>query len=88
MPNVATTRLSSRGQVVIPEDIRKALNLEKGTRFIVFGEKDAVILKKITPPSLKEFDRLLKKAHEAARKYEVKPSDVDDIVREARSGNE
>ncbi len=40
MSNVSTTKLSSKGQVVIPEDIRKKLNLKTGTRFVVVGDKD------------------------------------------------
>ena len=45
MAMVATTTLSSKGQVVIPEDVRKALGLEPGAQFVVMGEGDVVILK-------------------------------------------
>jgi len=44
MANVATTKLSSKGQVVIPENIRKKLKLEVGAQFVVLGDKDVVIL--------------------------------------------
>jgi len=37
MAGVATTKLSSRGQVVIPENIRKKLQLKAGTQFVVIG---------------------------------------------------
>jgi len=50
--------MSSKGQVVIPEDIRKQLNLKKGSQFVVLGEKDVVILKNISPPSINEFDKI------------------------------
>ena len=85
MADIATTRLSSKGQVVIPGDIRKKLNLKEGTRFIVLGEKDAVILKKITPPSMKEFDRLLEKARKTVKEVGLEPPDVDALIQEARS---
>ena len=45
MPGLATTRLSSKGQVVIPEEIRTALGLGPGTRFVVLSEGD---VKKLT----------------------------------------
>ncbi len=41
------TRVSSRGQVVIPGLIREKLGLKDGSRLIVFGEGDTVILKKV-----------------------------------------
>ena len=45
MTNLATTKMSSKGQVVIPEDIRKRLKLKAGSQFVVVGEDDVVILK-------------------------------------------
>ena len=52
MASVSTTKMSSKGQVVIPENIRKRLNLKAGAQFVVLGEKDVVILKNISPPSM------------------------------------
>jgi AbrB family looped-hinge helix DNA binding protein len=43
----ATTEVSSKGQVVIPEAIRKRLGLEPGAEFVVVACNDAVILKAI-----------------------------------------
>ena len=59
---VATTKMSSKGQVVIPEDIRRRLGLDTGAQFLVLGEDDVVILKMVRPPSMGDFDRLVRKA--------------------------
>ena len=40
METVATTRMSSKGQVVIPESIRKRLDLKAGAQFLVIGDAD------------------------------------------------
>ena len=45
MAPYATTKLSSRGQVVIPEEIRNNLGLSEGDQFLVIGEGDAVTSK-------------------------------------------
>ena len=50
METLATTRMSSKGQVVIPEFICKRLNLKEGAQFIVVGDADVVILKAVVPP--------------------------------------
>ena len=42
MRALATTRMSSKGQIVIPEEIRKSLGLNEGNQFIVLGEKDKI----------------------------------------------
>ncbi len=41
------TRVSSKGQVVIPGLIRERLGLTDGSRLLVFGEGDTIILKKV-----------------------------------------
>jgi len=84
MTEIATTRMSSKGQVVIPEDIRKRLGLEAGSQFIVVAGKDAVILKTISPPSMDEFDELIRNARRQARKAGMKRSDIKKTVAEVR----
>lgn len=68
MAGLSTTKMSSKGQVVIPERIRRQLGLGPGSQFVVVGEKDTVILKAISPPSLEEFDELMAEARRQARK--------------------
>ena len=46
-----TIKMSSRGQIVIPQEIREELKASEGTIFSVVSAKDAIILKKIPTPS-------------------------------------
>ncbi len=80
MAPVATTRLSSKGQVVIPEEVRNQLGLKTGDQFIVLGEGDAVILKSITPPSMRDFDTVIEKARKQARAARMKGSHIAKAV--------
>ena len=84
MANVSTTKMSSKGQVVIPEKIRKNLNLKAGAQFIVIGEKGVVILKSITPPLIEEFDELIAKARQDGKKAGIKKADIAEAVLKAR----
>ena len=84
MPDLATTRLSSKGQVVIPEEIRKALGLEPGARFVVLSEGDLVILKRIDAPDRSQFRALAAKVRRKARRAGVKPADVRKAIRDLR----
>jgi AbrB family looped-hinge helix DNA binding protein len=85
METLATTRMSSKGQVVIPESIRKRLDLREGAQFLVVGDEDVVILKVVTPPDLDEFDALIKQARRQAKEVGLKPKDVSSAVAKARS---
>jgi AbrB family looped-hinge helix DNA binding protein len=77
MTKLATTRMSSKGQVVIPEYIRKRLKLEAGSQFIVVAGKDAVILKTISPPSMDEFESMSRTARQQAIEAGMKRSDTN-----------
>lgn len=48
------TRLSSTGQVVIPEAIRRRLGLESGAEFVVLGEDGTVVRSTPSPTMLRE----------------------------------
>ena len=84
METLATTRMSSKGQIVIPEPIRKRLNLKAGAQFVVLGENDVVILKAITAPSMDDFDALIQQARQQARLTGLKRSDITRAVSKAR----
>jgi AbrB family looped-hinge helix DNA binding protein len=84
MANIATTKMSSNGQVVIPEEIRKRLKLKKGSQFVVVSEKDVVILKAISPPSMDEFDALIADARKKAKEAGMKRSDIEAAIVDAR----
>lgn len=85
MVRPATTKLSSRGQVVIPEEIRNRLGLEAGAQFVVVGEGDIVVLKALKPPAPEEFKELLNRVQEAARKAGLTPEDLERAIREVRA---
>ena len=84
MTTLATTRMSSKGQIVIPEEIRDRLGLQTGTQFVVVGDRDVVILKAISAPSMKEFDNLIVQARQQARKSGLRRLDVDAAVAKVR----
>ena len=85
MTELATTKMSSRGQVVIPEEIRKRLGLKAGVQFVVVADKDTVIMKAISSPSMDEFDDLLEEARKQGRRAGLKHADVEAIIAEVRS---
>ena len=84
MANISTTKMSSKGQVVIPENIRKQLKLKAGAQFVVVGEKDVVILKNISPPSLDEFDDLIAEARKKGKQAGIKKSDINNAILKVR----
>jgi AbrB family looped-hinge helix DNA binding protein len=85
MSLLATTRMSSKGQVVIPEDVRKSLNLKTGDQFVVIGRGDAVILKTISAPAFEEFTDMLDEAQKQAKTAGLKRSDLARIIKDVRA---
>ncbi len=87
MAPIATTKMSSKGQIVIPEDIRKRLGLKPGAQFVVVGQNDVVILKTIAQPSMDEFDQLISEARKQARKAGMKKTDITAAIQKVRKRN-
>ena len=85
METLATTRMSSKGQIVIPESIRKRLDLKEGAQFLVVGDQDVVILKIVTPPDMNEFAALIKEARKQAKAAGLQRNDISSAVNKART---
>ena len=86
MDAVETTRMSSKGQVVIPESVRSRLGLAPGQQFVVMGEDDVIVLKSIDVASMRDFDKLIDEARQAARDAGMQRSDIAEAVRKVRAG--
>lgn len=84
MSEIATTRLSTKGQVVIPESIREQLHLKVGTQFVVVAEGDVVVLKTLSTPSMSDFGQVVDRARKQAVDAGLTPEDVETAVRSAR----
>ncbi len=85
MEHLEITMLSSKGQIVLPQTIRLKLHLTQGEKFIVLGEKDTVILKKIERPALERAKKLVKESRAWAKKAGLTLSDVSDAIRKVRA---
>ena len=76
--------MSSRGQVVIPQNLREKLKIREGEKFIVIGEGNTIILKKLEMSSFDGFDKLLKKTREFAKNKGLKEKDIEEAINATR----
>lgn len=85
MPEV--TKMTSKGQVVIPAEIREELDLSEGTRLVVSRVGDLVLMKKIsiTDPK-KEFAELAKRGSDFTKKKDNKSE--ADVVKRIQRGRD
>ena len=82
-----TTKVSSKGQVVIPENIRTALKLHAGDQLAVFANEDSVIVKTIMRPSKEAFKEMLAATRKWAKKKGITKRDLEEVIREVRREN-
>ena len=76
------SRVSSKGQVTIPIDIRKRLNLKEGDKVIFFEENGRVFIANASLVALKRMEKVMEgKAEKAGIKNE---DDVVALVKEVR----
>lgn len=84
MSLLATTKMSSKGQIVIPEEIRQRIGLDSGDQFLVFAENDVVILKKLSKPPIKEFSSLISRARKQAKDAGLRRSSIRSAIKKSR----
>jgi AbrB family looped-hinge helix DNA binding protein len=83
---VELTRISEKGQLVIPSSLRKEMGIQKSDQFMVFGERGTVILKKIEKsPIKKSFDEIAKPLQQAAKQMGLTKADLKGAIKEVRN---
>ena len=74
--------ISSRGQIAIPSKIRGELELSEGEKILFVLDGDTLIIKKVMTE--KTWEEITKPLREAAKKSDLKESDVADIIHRMR----
>jgi len=83
---MATTTMSRNGQVVIPLSLRKAMGLGNKDRFLVVGDKDTIVLRRLTKDRMRqEFEALLTYFSEATAKAGLTPEDAEKEIQAYRA---
>jgi len=79
------TRLSERGQIVIPRELRRSMNLKEGERFIVTGLGDTIILRKLELSQERlRLKKVIKESSDKARKSGFTEKEVEKLIEKTR----
>lgn len=87
MSEVILTKMSSKGQIVIPKALRELLGIKEGELFALFGKDDTIIMKRVDLPTGEELETILAWGAEHARKRKIKRGDVLKAIDEQRRGS-
>jgi len=82
------TKLTSKGQVVIPQEIREGKKLKPGERFLVYDIEDSIVLKRISnlegTKNIKEFEKIFSKTWKIAKSRGINKKDVEKEIADYR----
>lgn len=85
MSETELVKVSPRGQVVIPKDLRDLLDIKGGDRLIAVASGDAILLKKVDIPELqKGWERIFRWGEEFAKEKGIEEVDVEKIIHRRR----
>jgi AbrB family looped-hinge helix DNA binding protein len=77
------TTMSEKGQVVIPQSIRRELGIKPKTKFLVYGKGDTVIMKKLELPDLKkEWSAIFKTMDK--KELKISPEEISEEIAKTR----
>ncbi|OPX88693.1 AbrB/MazE/SpoVT family DNA-binding domain-containing protein [Pelotomaculum sp. PtaB.Bin117] len=75
-------RITTKGQVTVPLELRKALNVKEGD-YILFEKKGPrVEIKKVLPPN--DFEEFAKPIRERFQREGITPDDIEAAIKWAR----
>ena len=77
------TTISQKGQVVIPQSIRKQMGIKAKNKFLVYGKGDTIIMKKLEIPDLKkEWDSIFKMMDK--KELKISDEEIEEEIRQSR----
>ncbi len=85
---VELTKISEKGQVVIPASLRDEMGIKRSDKFMIFGEGNTLILKKIeTAPLSESLSELTKPLQKIISEEGFNREDLKRVIKHVRSKN-
>jgi AbrB family looped-hinge helix DNA binding protein len=79
------TKLSQKGQVVIPNTVRKELGLKQGMKFLVVGAGDTIVLRRLELGEERvRLKQALAESRRKAEKVGFSSKQIEEFIRQAR----
>jgi len=77
-----TTRVSSKGQVVIPETVKKAAKVREGDDLLVVAIGDTIVIKKLAAVTFEEIARPIWRT---VREMGLSGEQLNELIEEAKA---
>ncbi len=77
--------LSTKGQLVLPNALRKNLSLSSGDKLVAYWANGAIVLKKLELPSEGDFEKEIDETVRFAKEAGIKEQDIADAIKEYRA---
>lgn len=81
---LAVAKTSVKGQLVIPQKIRRELGIKEGQLMLVYAAGDRIVLKKVEKLEPGLFSMLTEPIRKKIKGREITRKDVDRVIREVR----
>ena len=89
--DIEITKMTSRGQVVIPQDIRQNKELKEGERFLVYDVGDSIVLKRVKnlkkAKNIDEFEKIFSSMWKTAEAKGISQKIAEEEIKEYRKEN-
>ena len=76
------TRVSSKGQVVIPESVKRAAKVREGEDLLVVAIGDTIVMKKLSAVT---FEEVAKPIWRTVKAMGLTGEDLDELIEEAKA---
>ena len=84
MSILEVTSLSTKGQIVIPNEIREKMKLGPGSKLIIIQEGENILLKPIKTPKMNQFEKIIAIGDKFREELDLKEADIEKAIKEVR----
>lgn len=77
--------LSTKGQLVLPNNLRKSLSLTPGDKLVAYWSNGSIVLKKLELPTENDFEKEIDETVLPAKEVGITKEDISATIKEYRT---